>query len=160
MLSSEYTWLTVSLGIFLGLVVWKGLKPILASLDARGERIRSEIEEAQTLRDEAQKLLAEYKRKQRDALKEAGEIVEHARGEVEILQAAAQKDLEEQLQRREKTAMEKIAQAEAQAVAEVRTQAVEVALAAAAKLITQNIDDAKANDLTAQAIKDVGNRLN
>jgi len=77
MLSSEYTWLTVSLGIFLGLVVWKGLKPILASLDARGERIRSEIEEAQTLRDEAQKLLAEYKRKQRDALKEAGEIVEH-----------------------------------------------------------------------------------
>jgi F-type H+-transporting ATPase subunit b len=160
MFSSEYTWLTASLVIFLGLVMWKGLKPMLASLDARGERIRREIEEAQNLREDAQNLLAEYKRKQRDALKEAEEIVSHAKAEAEILRSAAEKELQEQLQRREIMAVEKIKQAEAQAVAEVRSQAVEVAAAAAAKLIAENINEAKASDLTMQAIKDVSTRLN
>jgi F-type H+-transporting ATPase subunit b len=101
MLGSEYTWITLALFTVLGLIVWKGMGPILASLDARGARIKKEIDEAQSLREEAQKMLAEYKRKQRDAIKEAEEIVEHAKAEAERLRKTAEADLEASLKRRE-----------------------------------------------------------
>ena len=60
-------WVSLAFVVFVGLMVWKASKPILAGIDARGERIKAELDEAQRLREEAQKALAEYKRKQRDA---------------------------------------------------------------------------------------------
>ncbi|MGP1255053.1 MAG: F0F1 ATP synthase subunit B family protein [Kiloniellales bacterium] len=160
MLGSEYTWITLALFIFFALVFWKGLRPVLTSLDKRADRIRKELDEAQTLREDAQKMLAEYKRKQRDALKEAEEIVEHAKAEAERLRKSAEADLEASLKRREELAMAKIEQAELNAINEVRNQAVDVAVAAAAKLIAQQVDDKKAEELTSSAIQDVAKRLN
>jgi F-type H+-transporting ATPase subunit b len=160
MLGSEYTWITLSLIIVLGLIVWKGMRPILASLDARGARIKKEIDEAQSLREDAQKMLAEYKRKQRDAIKEAEEIVAHAKSEAERLRKTAEADLEASMKRREDLALAKIEQAEQAALAEVRNQAVDVAIAAAAKLIADKMDDATAERLNAEAIRNVGERLN
>ncbi len=160
MLSSEYTWITLSLFVILGLMVWKGGPPIVRALDKRAERIRRELEEAQTLREDAQKMLAEYKRKQRDAIKEAEEIVEHAKAEAERLRKTAEADLEASLKRREELAMAKIEQAEQNALAEVRNRAVDVAIAAAGKLIAEKMDDKTAERLTGAAIEDVGRRLN
>ena len=160
MLSSEYTWVAVGLIVILAIIVRYGLGPILAGLDKRGEKIRSELDEAQKLREEAQHLLAEYKRKQRDALKEAEDIVEHAKAESKRLREQGEKDLAEALERRERLAMEKIAQAEARALGEVRNQAVEVAIATAGRLIADNLDDSRQNALTEQSIKDVTAKLN
>ncbi len=160
MLGNEYTWVTLSLLIVLGLIFWKGLGPVLRSLDSRAARIRKELDEAQSLREDAQKMLAEYKRKQRDAIKEAEEIVEHAKGEAERLRKAAEADLEASLKRREELAMAKIEQAEQNALSDVRNQAVDVAVAAAAKLIAEQVDEKKAEELASAAIKDVGQRLN
>lgn len=160
MFSSEYTWITISLLLFLALAAWKGLRPMLAKLDTRSERIRKEIEEAQALREEAQKLLADYKRRQRDALKEAEEIVEHSKTEAQRMRQNSEKELEESLQRREQMMMDKIRQAEADAIAEVRNQAVDVAIAAAAKLIADNLDKDGQKALTESSIETVGNKLN
>jgi F-type H+-transporting ATPase subunit b len=160
MLGNEYTWITLALLVVLGLIFWKGMAPITRSLDARAERIRKELDEAQTLREDAQKMLAEYKRKQRDAIKEAEEIVEHAKAEAERLRKTAEADLEASLKRREELAMAKIDQAEQNALSEVRNQAVDVAIAAAAKLIAEKMDEKTAEQLTGEAIKDVGRRLN
>ena len=160
MLGSEYTWITLALFIFFALVFWKGLRPVLRSLDNRAERIRKELDEAQSLREDAQKMLAEYKRKQRDAIKEAEAIVEHAKLEAERLRESAEADLEASLKRREALALAKIEQAEQNALSEVRDQAVDVAIAAAAKLIAEQVDDKKAEELTSSAIRDVAQRLN
>ncbi|MGM0559560.1 MAG: F0F1 ATP synthase subunit B [Pseudomonadota bacterium] len=160
MFSSEYTWITIALLLFLALAAWKGLRPMLAKLDSRSERIRKEIEEAQALREEAQKLLADYKRRQRDALKEAEEIVEHAKTEAQRIRQNSEKELEESLQRREQMMMDKISQAEADAIAEVRNQAVDVAIAAAGKLIAENLDKDGQKALTESSIETVGNKLN
>ena len=160
MLGSEYTWITLALFIFFALVFWKGLRPVLRSLDNRAERIRKELDEAQSLREDAQKMLAEYKRKQRDAIKEAEVIVEHAKLEAERLRESAEADLEASLKRREALALAKIEQAEQNALSEVRDQAVDVAIAAAAKLIAEQVDDKKAEELTSSAIRDVAQRLN
>jgi F-type H+-transporting ATPase subunit b len=155
-------WVAVAFMIFVVLAV-KPLavhRQLATALDKRGERIGQEIKEAEALREEAQKLLADYKRKQRDAVKEAEEIVAHAKTEAQRLREQAQKDLEASLQRREQAAMEKIAQAESQALQEIRNQAVDVALAATARLIAENLDQAKRADLVDEAIGDLSGKLN
>lgn len=155
-------WVAVAFAIFVVLAV-KPLavhRQLATALDKRGERIGQEIKEAEALREEAQKLLADYKRKQRDAVKEAEEIVAHAKAEAGRLRELAQKDLEASLQRREQAAMEKIAQAESQALQEIRNQAVDVALAATARLIAENLDQAKSESLVDEAIGDLSGKLN
>lgn len=162
MFESPTFWVAVSFVIFIGLAI-KPLavhRQLASALDKRGERIGKEIEEAEALREEAQKLLADYKRKQRDAVKEAEEIIAHAKAEAARLREQAQRDLEASLQRREQAAMDKIAQAEAQALTEIRNQAVDVALAATARLIADSLDQAKAASLVDEAIGELPGKLN
>ncbi|MDF2097146.1 F0F1 ATP synthase subunit B family protein [Aquibaculum arenosum] len=160
MFGSEYFWITVSLIIFLVIAVKMGLAPTLAKLDARSERIRKELEEAQALREEAQKMLADHKRRQREALKDAEEIVEAARSEAKSLRDAAEHELEATIRRREQLAMDKIAQARKNAEAQLRQQAAELAVAAAGRLIASNLDESRQAALTDSSINEVGRKLN
>jgi F-type H+-transporting ATPase subunit b len=122
--------------------------------------VEAQLDEAKTLREEAQKTLAEYERKQRDAVTETEKIIEHAKEEAQRIREAAEADLERALKRRADSAEEKIAQAEAAALKEVRDQAVDVALAAAAKLIAEEVKPAKAKALIDQSIDELSNKLN
>jgi F-type H+-transporting ATPase subunit b len=159
MLNDPTFWVAVAFFVFAGLMIWKARQPVLKGLDARAERIRAELDEAQRLREEAQKTLAEYKRKQRDAAKEAEDLLANARHEAELLRRQAVGDLTQTLARREKAALEKIAQAEAQAVLDVRAKAVDVAIAATAKLLSENVDPTRDQNIVDQAIKDLGCKL-
>lgn len=160
MFGSEYFWITTALIIFLVIAVRIGLGPTLAKLDARSARIRKELEEAQALREEAQKLLADHKRRQREALKDAEEIVESAKAEAKVLRDAAEHELEETIRRREQLALDKIAQARHTAEAQLRQQAAELAVAAASRLISSNLDKQRQNALTEEAIEEIGRKLN
>jgi F-type H+-transporting ATPase subunit b len=153
-------WVAVAFVLFV-IFTFKPIgKAMTGGLDKRSEAIRAEIENAQTLREDAQKLLADYKRKQRDALKEADEILEHAKVEIGRLKETSNEDLAAALKRREQGAMDKIAQAEAQALQDVRNQAVAIALAAAGNLIRENMDDTRSNALLQDSIKELPDRLN
>lgn len=157
--TSEF-WLAVALVIFLGLILWKGLRPMLAGLDKRAERIRSAIQEAEQLRDEAEKTLADYKKRQREALSEAEHIIQHAQAEAQRIAEQAARDLEAGLARREQLAMEKIAQAEQAALNSVRSQAVDVAIAATAELLRKNLDAERSAQLIDQGLSEVAANLN
>lgn len=159
MLHDPTFWVAIAFVVFVGLMVWKATKPILAGIDARGERIKTELDEAQRLREEAQKALAEYKRKQRDVAKEAEDLLANAKHEAELLRNQAAEDLKATLARREKAALEKIAQAEVQAVQDVRALAVDIAMAATAKLLSENVDPTRDQAMVDQAIKDLGQKL-
>jgi len=159
MLNDPTFWVAIAFLVFVGLMVWKAAKPILAGIDARGERIKAELDEAQRLREEAQKALAEYKRKQRDVAKEAEDLLANAKHEAELLRNQAVEDLKATLARREKAALEKIAQAEVQAVQDVRALAVDIAIAATAKLLSENVDPTRDQTMVDQAIKDLGQKL-
>lgn len=157
--ANPHTWVNIGGLIFLafaGPKIWKALTQML---DQRAIKIKADLDEAQKLKDEAQALLAEYQRKQKDALREAAEIVETAKTVAlrQAKEAAANLDLA--FTRREKLALEKITQAEAAAIAEVRREAVDVATAAAKKLIVGSLNDARASALVDAAIKDVDTRL-
>jgi F-type H+-transporting ATPase subunit b len=158
--SSPTFWTAVGFVIFVVLTVRPIAKAALAALDGRAERIKAQLDEAQTLREEAQKTLAEYERKQRDAVGETEKIIEHAKEEARRIHGEAEADLERSLARRAQQAEEKIGQAEAAALKEVRNQAVDVALAAAAKLIAEEVKPAKAKEIIDQSISELSTKLN
>ena len=154
-------WVAVAFVIFLAIALWlKVHKALLGALDGRITRIKSELDEAQSLREEAQKMLAESKRKQRDALGEAEKIIEHAQEEADRLRRAAETELEQSLVRRTQQAEEKITQAEAAALKDVRNQAVDVAVAATAHLLAERLDKKRAEGLIDQSIDELAGKLN
>lgn len=151
--------LLVALAILFG-IAWKPAKnAVLSSLDGRADRIRGELEEAQRLREEAQAALASIQRRQREAMQEAEEIISHARVEATRLREEAIADLEAAMQRRERLAEQRIAQAEAAAVAEVRNTAIDVAVAAAGRLMADRIDAARHGSLIDRSIEDLAGKL-
>jgi F-type H+-transporting ATPase subunit b len=158
-LENPHTWVYLGFLLFAVLAGPKLWKALAQMLDRRSLKIKSDLDEAQKLKDEAQALLAEYQRKQRDAMREAEEIISNAKGLAQRQIKDAGKKLEENLARREKASLEKIAQAEAQAVAEVRREAVDVAAAAAARIIQGQIDGARGGILIDQAISEVEKKL-
>jgi F-type H+-transporting ATPase subunit b len=158
-LENPHTWVYVGFFVFvilLGPKLWRALAHML---DRRALKIKADLDEAQKLKDEAQALLAEYQRKQRDAMREAEEIIANAKGLAQRQIKDAGKKLEENLARREKASLEKIAQAEAQALAEVRREAVDVATAAAARIIQGQINGTRGSALIDQAIAEVEKKL-
>lgn len=153
-------WVAVAFVLVVALVFRPAAKAILTTLDARAAGIRTQIEEARKLREDAQALLAEYQRKQRDALAEAEKIISQARQEAARLKVDAERDLVNTIARRKQQALERIAQSEAQAIAQVRDTAVDVALAAAEKLIQSSLDPAQKRALTDKAIGELAGRMN
>ena len=154
MITAELS-VAIAFVIFVALVAWKGTKKITAELDQRAEAIRKQLDETQNLREEAQAALASYQRQQRDALIEADEIVAQAKVDAERLKTQAEEVLTVTLKRREEQAVERIAQAEATALKDVRDQAIELAIGVATKLIEDKMTKKVQNDL----VKDASNDL-
>ena len=160
MLATPEFWVLASFVLFIGLLVYLRIPgKVAAMLDERAARIARELDEARKLREEAQRLLAEYERKRRHAEKEAEAIVVQAREEAEAFAAETRDKLTETIERRGRMAEEKIAQAEAQAVKEVRSAAAELAIAAATRIIAGEVHGAKADQLVDVSIADLKDRL-
>jgi F-type H+-transporting ATPase subunit b len=154
-------WVAVAFVMFFAGLLYIGVhKTIGSTLDKRSSRIRSELDEAARLKAEALALLAEYKQKTANAEKEAAEIIESAKADAERLAAEAHAKLEDFVTRRTKMAETKIAQAEAQALAEVRSIAADVAAGAAEKVLALTAKGSVAEQLIARGIDDVKKKLN
>lgn len=152
-------WLLLALVILIAAAYRPAKRAILGALDARADKIKVDLDEAKRLREEAQATLASFQRKQRDAMSEAQEIIAHAEREAERLRAKAMEEVEEGIQRREALAADRIAQAEAAALAEVRNTAVDVAIAASRQLIASELDAKKARALIDSAIEELPRKL-
>lgn len=159
MLQDPTFWVAIGFLILAILAVFFVRKPILGMLDARVDSVRASLDEAASLREEAQQLLAEYQRKQRDAVKETEAMVTRAKEEAERISSDGAEALEAALKRREELAIDKIAQAEADAVREVQRISVEIAIDATRVLIADKLDGARADALIDEAISDISNKL-
>ena len=152
MFASPEFWVAVGFVILVAGIARPVARAVTSALDARGERIKTALDEARVLREEAQHLLAEYQRKQRDAAREAELTIERARVEAGRIEAEASADLDRTLARRETLAREKIAQAEADTVRELRDVAIDVAIAAAGRVIADHLDRDRADALIDEAV--------
>lgn len=154
-------WATVALVIFLGVLVYLKVPAMIAkAIDARAVKIRHDLDEARRLREEAQALLAEFQKKRKDAEQEAADLVAAAKREAELLLADAHKKTEDYVTRRTAMAEQKIAQAEREAVNEVRSSAVDIAIEAARRLLADNPEIKAGEELFKSSLQELKSKLN
>lgn len=159
MISDPTFWVAIGFVLFIVIAGRPVMAKITSALDNRADEIRAKIEEAKSLREEAQTLLASYQRMQRDAAAEAAEIISNAQEEAQRLQTAADENLTQTLKRREEAALEKIAAAEARALQDVRDRAVDIAITATEKVVSGAMTDNVQQSITRAAIDDLPSRL-
>ncbi|MGF1627021.1 MAG: F0F1 ATP synthase subunit B [Alphaproteobacteria bacterium] len=152
-------WVAVAFAVTVLLIIWKGGRPILKSLDDRAAKIRTELDAAEALREEAQHLLADYQRRQRDAVKECEAIIVQARADAESLIGESRARLDETLARREQLAIDRIAQAEAQAQASIRAEAAQLVVTASREILAKQLEGAPGASLVDAAIGDLPKHL-
>lgn len=159
MLHDPTFWVLVAfVALFAVLIYLKVPGTIGKQLDARANQIESDIREAETLREEAQELLATYEKKQKEAIKEAEAIMQNAKDEAKRMGEQGKERLEQSLARREKMALDRIAQVEAQAIDEVRQMAVDIAMEATRDLVAAQAENA-GDKMIDDAIGDLSGKL-
>jgi len=153
-------WVAGSFVVFVGGVMYaKAHKKIAGMLDERTAAIRNQLDEAKAIREDAEKLLNDYQRKQRDAEKEAADMVAQAKEDAKIMAKEAKADIKAMAERRTRAAEAKIAQAEANAIKEVRAVAVDVAIKAAGTVFADKLKGKEGSALVDKAITDVESKL-
>lgn len=155
----EEFWVALAFVIFVGAVYRPVGRMISAALDARGAKISEELDEAVRLREEAQALLAQYERQQSEAAAEAEKILAHAGDEAARQAENAAEALEAALERRKQQALDRIARAEEEALAEVRGAAVDIAVGATRKLLADRLDAKRRAALIDEAIAELDKQL-
>ena len=159
--STPEFWVAIAFLGFVGLLVYYKVPALVGKmLDDRAAGIARDLDEARRLREEAEALLAEYKGKTRAAEDEAKSIVDQARREAEVLTNETRQSLAEMLERRTKLAEEKIARAEAQAIADVRSAAIETAVAASQRILQGKVTPDAGGALIDQSIRELRAKLN
>jgi F-type H+-transporting ATPase subunit b len=161
MFSEPEFWVAVAFVILMAGFAYLGVhRTVLKALDHRSERIKAELDDARRLKDDAAKLLAEYKARHASAEREAQDIIASAKAEAERIASEAKTKMEDFVARRTRTAESKIALAEAQALADVRAAAANAAVAAASTVLSQSVKGSVADDLLAKGIAEVREKLN
>lgn len=146
--------------IFAGVLIYLKVPGLLGGkLDERAAGIKADLDEARQLRVEAQKILADYERKQKEAVEQAGRIVEHARKEAKQAGEDAKDEIKRSIERRLQAAEDQIASAEARAIRDVRDQAILIATAAARDVIAKQMSAEDGNKLIDAGIGEVEAKL-
>ena len=153
-------WVGVALVIFVGLMVWlKTPAMAMKALDARAEKIRGELAEAERLRKDAEALLASIRTRRDEVEKQAAEMLANAEVEARRMEAEGRIRLEEQIKRRAELAEAKIAQAEAQAAADVKAAAADLAADIAEAVLTRRVQAMTSDSMVDQAVADLSTKL-
>ncbi len=156
---NEGFWIGLAFVVFVAAIYRPVSRMMSSALDARSAKIRDELDEAVRLREEAQALLARYECQQNEAVGEAEQLLERARDEAERQARHAGEALEAMLERRQQQAMDRIARAEQEALAEVRGAAVDIAVRATRKLLVERLDDDRQAALIDEAVADREEKL-
>jgi F-type H+-transporting ATPase subunit b len=159
MLYNPVFWVAFAFVMVVALSYKKGSRMLIASLDNRSAKIASELSRARKLREEAEAVLAEYKRRQGEYFKEADAILASARKDADALAGYTEKELRDALDGRMKQALEKIAQEEARAVADVRNHVVDLSLAAARSIIVEHVSSMSQEELVRLALSDIERKI-
>ena len=150
----------VAFALFVGLLAYVRVDKLLFStLDQRAEKIRTELEEARRLREEAQALLASFERKQAEVGAQSEAIVAQAEEDAKLAAEQAKAELAASMERRIKAAEDQIESAEKAAIKQVKDQAVIIAVAATREVIARHLSDDARSGMIDASIEDVGAKL-
>jgi F-type H+-transporting ATPase subunit b len=152
-------WVAISFAIFVVLGFKKIKVFLLGALDSRAAKIREELDHARRLREEAEAVLDEYKKRQAQYLKEAEAMLNKAREDADALTRQSEKELKTVLDSRMNQALDKIAREEELAIQEVRNHVVDIALAAARAVIVNHVGKLPQEELIKLALADIERKI-
>jgi F-type H+-transporting ATPase subunit b len=150
---SQEFWTAVAFFVLLGVIARFVAPAVAAVLDARAAQIKGDLDSANKLRAEAEKVMADYQAQLAKARKEAGDIVSKARADAEALAAERVKQAEAEISRKAEDARKSIDAAKAQALREVQAEVAGVAVQVAETLLAEKVDAKQAAKLTDAALK-------
>ena len=151
---------TVAFVLFVAVLLYLKVPSIVTKmLDDRSKGIQSELDEARSLREEAQSLLASYERKQQEISEQSERIISNAKDEAAAAAEQAKKELSVSIERRIAAANDQISSAQAAAIREVRNKAITIAISAVEEVISSNIDSKQRSELIDSAVKEVEEKL-
>ncbi len=153
-------WIFIALAVLIA-VLWRAKVPGMAikALDEVGAKVQAQLDEAKHLREEAEALLAEIKTRREETERAAADMLKAAEEDAKKLRIEAAEKLEDDIQRREALAERKIANAEAQAAAEVKAAAADLAAQTAEAVLAARIATAKSDPLIDAGLKDLAGRF-
>ncbi|MBI1207615.1 MAG: F0F1 ATP synthase subunit B [Azospirillum sp.] len=160
MLQDATFWVAISFFVFVGLAYKKVSTLLLGLLDKRAQNIRDDLSNAQRLREDAQALLSDCQRRQIESVAEAENVIAHAKEYAERIREKAAADLHATIKRREAQAVERISQAESAALADIRNNAVDIAITATQRLLGARVSGGAEDPLVDRAIADLPKHLN
>jgi F-type H+-transporting ATPase subunit b len=157
-LTAEF-WVAIGFFLFVIAIGRTVYRVLTVALDDRAVKIRNRIDEAERLAEQAAETLEKFRHKQAQAADEAKALLDRARAEADRTAKQAAAELEASLKRREQLALDRIAQAEVEAVADIRSRAVDLALTASRRLLGEKLTAAKADALVDDAIAQLAKSL-
>ena len=153
-------WVAIGMAILFAALIWAKVPGMaVKALDARGIAIKAQLDEALRLRQEAEALLADIKVQREAAEKIAAEMIANAVADSERMRVEAAARLEDQIKRRQHMAERKIANAEAQAAADVKAAAADLAAQIAESVLKSRLAGLKSDPLIDRAVEQIGDRL-
>ena len=159
MFQNPVVWIAASFVLFVLLTYKKIWLFVTRALDERSAKIKAELDQARELRLEAERVLADYQRRQAEYLKEAEQMLQKARQDADALSQSAEQELTAELEARMKHALDRIAQEEERAIQDVRNHVVDIALAAARQIIIDQSKQVSKDDLIKLALADIERKI-
>lgn len=153
LLQDTNIWVAMSFVIFAFFAFRIGSKVITDGIEKKITAIRQDISAAETMRMEAQELLAQYQRKHKEAEAEAARIIASAKETAQSLQKDAEEKLKVEAKRREDQLEERIRFMEEKAIQDIRNYAADLTLRATSQIIASNMNEQENNRLSEDAIK-------
>ena len=153
-------WVAFAFVMIVVLFVRPVMRLAVTYLDERAQDIKTKLEEARKIREDAQALLADYQRRQRDALHEAEDIMKHAHEEAERFKAEVKEKLEETIHNREKQALDRVAVAQRVAVKDLQDTAARLSLDIAERILIQAAESSQSDPLIDSSLAVIPEKLN
>ena len=155
MFINEAGWVAIGFVVFC-LIAWRyGAKPFVEVLDNRAKQVQAKLEEAEKLRQEAKKVLNNYKIQQEEAEQEAINIVARAEEHAKQLQINAEQNTKKLISRQEEQAKQKINAAEKQALVDVKNLVIDLSIKASEETLKNEMDEKKSSSLILDSSKNL-----
>ena len=148
-------WVTISFFIFLGILIYfKIPQKIKDALEQNISHIKSQINEAEKLKEEAKNILTEHEKKISNSKDEVKSMINKANEEAEKNVIKTNEQFHNLMENRKKNAEERIRQLKNQAIKDIKNASVKIAIESAEKLFKNSLDKSKLDKIYSSGIEE------
>ena len=153
-------WVAISFFIFLGVLIYfKIPQKITTILDNNINAIKTEVDNAETLKEESKNILSEYEKKISNAKNEVKQLINAATEEAEREVLKTNEEFYTQIENRKKNTEDRIKQLKNQALKDIKDASVKISIQAVEVLLKNSLDKNKLNKIFISSVEETKSAL-